>query len=57
MPKGSKVTPADKTADMLGGIVLKIDNFYNNRTQDVEQLAEELAFYMKRKNIGMGGAY
>lgn len=57
MPKGSKVTPADKTADMLGGLTLKIDNFYNNRSQDVEQLAEELAFYMKRKKMGTGGAY
>lgn len=40
-----------------GGFTLKIENFVNNRTQDVESLATELAFYMKQKNLGTGGAY
>ena len=34
------------------GLSLKIDNFINNRTQDVESLAIELAFYMKQKQLG-----
>lgn len=48
MPRGARVTPNDKTKDMLGGLSLKIENFYNNRSQDIEQLANELAYYMKR---------
>jgi TP901 family phage tail tape measure protein len=35
-----------------GGLNLKIENFVNNRTQDVESLATELAFYMKQKQLG-----
>ena len=52
-----------KTAEMVAknvlannksgsGLNLKIDNFINNRTQDVESLATELTFYMKQKNLG-----
>ena len=40
-----------------GGIALNIENFNNNTDKDIEYLANELAFYMRRKNIGMGGAY
>ena len=39
------------------GITLNIENFNNNTDKDIEYLANELAFYMRRKNIGMGGAY
>lgn len=39
------------------GFTLKIENFINNRKQDVEALAEELEFYMKQKNSGLGGTY
>ena len=39
------------------GIALNIENFNNNTDKDIEYLANELAFYMRRKNIGMGGAY
>ena len=28
---------------------LNIENFINNREQDIENLAEELAFYLQRK--------
>ena len=28
-----------------------------NTDKDIEYLANELAFYMRRKSIGMGGAY
>ena len=39
------------------GIALNIENFNNNTDKDIEYLANELAFYMRRKSIGMGGAY
>ena len=35
-----------------GGFSLNIENFVNNRAQDVQALAEELSFYMKQKNLG-----
>ncbi|PWL55294.1 MAG: hypothetical protein DBY38_02205 [Clostridium cadaveris] len=31
------------------GLILNIENFINNREQDIENLAEELAFYLQRK--------
>lgn len=39
------------------GLSLKIENFYNNTEKDIENLANELAFYLNRKRIGVGGAY
>ena len=39
------------------GIALNIENFNNNTDKDIEYLANELAFYIRRKSIGMGGAY
>lgn len=57
MPRGASVTPNGETMDMLGGLNLNISNFYNNRQQDIEGLAEELAFYMKRKKMSVGGGY
>lgn len=38
------------------GLILKIENFYNNTDEDIEYLANELAFYLKQKNIAIGGA-
>ena len=38
-----------------GNLSLNIENFNNNREQDVKELVEEIAFYLKRKNIAMGG--
>ena len=40
-----------------GGVNLSIENFNNNTDKDIEYLANELAFYMNRKRIGVGGAY
>ena len=40
-----------------GGVNLNIENFNNNTDKDIEYLANELAFYMNRKRIGIGGAY
>lgn len=37
------------------GINLNIENFNNNTDKDIEYLANELAFYLKRKNIALGG--
>ena len=39
------------------GLNLNIENFNNNTDKDIEYLANELAFYMNRKRIGIGGAY
>lgn len=57
------VLPINKLPELLGldkegskgGITLNIERFENNREQDVEQLATELAFYLKRKKL-IGGA-
>lgn len=38
-----------------GGVALKIENFYNDRQQDIEQLCKELEFYRKKVAIGKGG--
>ena len=38
-------------------ISLNIENFNNNTDKDIEYLANELAFYLSRKKIGMGGAF
>lgn len=37
------------------GLILKIENFNNNREQDIKDLVEEIAFYLKKKNIAIGG--
>ncbi len=38
-----------------GNLSLNIENFNNNREQDVKELVEEIAFYLKRKNMAVGG--
>ena len=37
------------------GTTLKIDNFYNNREQDIQGIAEELEFYKQRFAMAKGG--
>ena len=37
------------------GLILNIENFNNNREQDIKDLVEKIAFYLKRKNIAIGG--
>ena len=34
-----------------GGLNLSIENFNNTREQDIQSLVEEIAFYMKRKQL------
>ena len=59
------ILPINQLPKLLGldkmqnnnGINLNIENFNNNTDKDIEYLANELAFYMNRKRIGIGGAY
>ena len=59
------ILPINQLPKLLGldklqnnsGIALNIENFNNNTDKDIEYLANELAFYMSRKKIGMGGAF
>ena len=59
------ILPINQLPKLLGldkmqnnsGINLNIENFNNNTDKDIEYLANELAFYMSRKRIGVGGAY
>lgn len=37
------------------GTTLKIENFYNNRNQDIEGIAEELEFYKQKYAMAKGG--
>ena len=48
----------DKLPEILGldkmvgnNLAVNIENFNNNREQDINQLAEEIAFYLKRKRF------
>ena len=43
------------TPSQNSNLNLNIENFNNNREQDVKELVEEIAFYLKRKNIAIGG--
>lgn len=56
MPRGASVTPNRETESMLGGLSLNISNFYNNTDRDIEELAEQLAFMLKKKKMALGGA-
>lgn len=64
------VIPLNRLKEFIGGdndnknaekqktssdINLKIDNFYNNTDNDIEKIADELAYLIKRKNIAFGG--
>lgn len=40
--------------DNSSNITLKITNFYNNRKQDIQGLAEEMAFYAKGQRKARG---
>lgn len=59
------VLPIDKLPQLLGldkndnggNVTLNIENFNNNREQDIKQLLRELEFYRKRANRSVGGAY
>jgi len=55
--KGERVLTAEEAkAGNRGGITINIASFVNNRKQDVQQLAEELDYYMNRKAAANGMA-
>ena len=54
LKKGSQVHTADETQKMFGGLNLTIKQFINNRTEDIQQLAEELFFYMQQQQLAKG---
>ena len=52
------ILPIDKLPEILGldkmvgnNLAVNIENFNNNRERDINQLAEEIAFYLKRKRF------
>lgn len=47
---------SDYNPGEVAPIYLTIENFNNNREQDIEDLSEELAFYQTRVNYGKGAA-
>ena len=47
---------SDYNVGEVAPIYLTIENFNNNREQDIEDLSEELAFYQMRTNYGKGTA-
>ena len=57
------ILPINKLPELLGldkrqdhgGLTLNIDQFNNNRDYDIEKLADELTYYLKRKKV-IGGA-
>ena len=57
------ILPISQLPKLLGldkmekGVNINIENFNNNTDKDIEYLANELAFYLSRKKIGMGGAF
>ncbi len=53
--KGERVmTAAENKAGSTGGITVVIENFVNNRAQDVQDFAEELEYYRVRKAAANG---
>jgi len=61
LPSGTRIIPHDVSMEMArnsgknnsgGGINLTITNFINDRKQSIEELAEELQYYIKKKNLG-----
>jgi TP901 family phage tail tape measure protein len=56
LQKGTKIYDNKKSMDMAKrndkGFNLIIETFVNERKQDVEELAEELSYYIKKKELG-----
>jgi len=66
LPRGTRIIPHDISMEMARAsasnnkstgmsLVLQITNFYNNRKEDLEELAQEFQFYIDQKNKGLGG--
>ena len=58
LPRGSQVIPNDKSMAMTkgNGLTLYIQNLYNNRKQDVEELMQEAEMYRQIHSKALGGA-
>lgn len=52
---GKQEDSSSKVINNDNATTLKIENFYNNREQDVEGLAEELEFYKQKYAMAKGG--
>ena len=57
-PQTSVIQEEKKEPNVVneGNIILNIENFYNNSKEDIQTLAETLAFYYKNKKLAKGGA-
>ena len=57
-PQTSVIQEEKKEPNVVneGNIILNIKNFYNNSKEDIQTLAETLAFYYKNKKLAKGGA-
>ena len=53
--KGGETVTNARDSAKVGGLTLTIDTFINNRKEDIEELAQELSFFMKQKDAGSGG--
>ena len=51
----TSVNPTINPTANTNPLYINIDNFYNNRETDVQQLAEELEFYRKNSALAKGG--
>ena len=58
LPRGSQVIPNDKSMEMTkgNGLTLYIQNLYNNRKQDIEELMQEVEMYRQMHSKALGGA-
>ena len=58
LPRGSQVIPNDKSMEMTkgNGLTLYIQNLYNNRKQDIEELMQEAEMYRQIHSKALGGA-
>ena len=55
----TSIIKEDKTEPNVvneGNIIINIENFNNNSKEDIQTLAETLAFYYKNKKLAKGGA-
>jgi phage-related protein len=50
------MTAQAQNMGQTGGLVLNIQNFYNNTDKDIENLAYELDFYQRKLSMGRNGA-
>lgn len=51
----ASVNPTINPTANTNPLYISIDNFYNNRDTDIQQLAEELEFYRKNSALAKGG--